>query len=669
MLVTSANKLPRLKSAKSLAFDLETKDPDLKTLGPGVRRDGRVLGIAMATADRQSWYVPLNAKLSPEKVWKWCAEALDGAEVLGANIGYDLDYAVENGVPMPEHVRDVLHAGRLLDMQGKFPSLEELLQKYMGIGKTGDDLWDWVKEHGTKAKPITQLDIAPPELVAEYAEGDVLELHGVLAILKPLMEKRSCWDWYGVESELLPYLIEMRRRGIRVDVEKAERLQEQFGTQYYRLYNEIAHEFYGDVWESLTTKQKSDTLNINSGPSMGKLYEKVGIALPRTPISDQPSLTKNWLENRDDDLSRKIRRLRALGKIKSTFIDSYILKHQVNGRIHPELNQLFPRTLRFSSSNPNEQNIPKRDEELAPMIRGLFLPEEDEDWGRHDYDQQEYRLAVHFAMGPGATEAREAYNNDPDTDFHNLVWSWLPQIDSRSTVKNANFAKIYRAGRKVFAETLGVSKEEGDPIFDMYDENLPFMGHTAQVAENMAKTRGYVRPLLRDMRMYFDYWCIDDWNLRNILKWDHELFKRSFETKEDAAKASEIFVEEYNVDTDNLVKLPVGRSKIAKADTYKAFNRVVQPSGAQLMKLGMVLLRRSGAHKILGPAIVSVHDELGLSVPRTLEGRQAFEEAARCLIAAEEGKLSVPLKIGSEIGPDWGHMEPIEDLNAWVGEG
>jgi DNA polymerase I-like protein with 3'-5' exonuclease and polymerase domains len=677
MIVTSAGKLPNLKAAKVMSFDLETSDRDLMELGPGVRRDGFALGIAIGVEDRKTWYIPIahdtGKNLPPERAWAWLADQMNAAPdrpVLGANIGYDLDYGLENGLPMPNTIRDVLLGARLLNMQGKYPSLDEALQIHLGMSKTGDDLWIWLSQHRGKGNPTRKAQIgylreAPGDVVAPYAEGDVALLPELMDAMEPKLREREAWEWFKVECELLPYLLLMRRRGIRVDVETAERLANRLGDEYTSLLEEFGQLAYPDLWDKLSGAEKAEHLedvNVNSGGKLEPLYAKMGITLPRT-ATGQPSVTKDWLAEQNDDLSKMLKQLRGLSKISGTFVESYILKHQVNGRIHPELNQLFPRTLRMSGRNPNEQNIPKRDEVLAPIVRGLFLPEEGEDWGRLDYDQQEYRLMVNFSRGRGASEAKEAYRLDPKTNFHKLVHSWLPNIESYSTIKNCNFLKVYRGGRARFAQTLGIPKVESDEIFDMYDQRLPFVKTTGQAAERTARDQGYVQLILMGMRMYFDHWAIDDWTLRNADFSATELAK-TYEDKADAEAAAKVLIErladEGKVDGSH-------RPKIQKADLYKALNKLIQPSGAQLMKYGMVLLSRSGAHRVLGPALVSVHDELGLSVPRTLEGRQAFAEAAHCMIdAGTTDRMRVPLIMGAEIGPDWGHLEPIPDLDAWA---
>ncbi|MEK7765012.1 MAG: DNA polymerase, partial [bacterium] len=563
----------------------------------------------------------------------------------------DLDWL---GMLPASPTRDVLHAARLLDLQryGQ-PSLDEVLTAHVGTSKTGESLWAWLAAHrgkgeATRRDQIAHLALAPADLVAAYAEGDVAHLEAALTALQPKLVARGAWDWYLVEQELLPYLLQMRWRGIRVDVEAARALDARLAAEYVARLEDFGAETLPDVWRRLTHDEKLAELSANSGATLARVYDRKGIKYPHTRLG-APSFRKAWLETQPDPFSRLVLRLRKLAKMRGTFVHGYILDYAVKGRVHPLLKQLWPRTLRMSAEHPNEQNIPARDEELAPLVRGLFLPDEGEDWGRCDYSQQEYRLLVHHAVGEGAERAREAYRADRATDFHDLVGSWLGWgPEQRKTVKNANFAKVNRAGKDTFARTLGLPREEADPVFDLYDRALPFVGATGREAQRVAERRGYVRLLLGEMRMYFDHWEVSDWDLREEDKW------RTYPTREAAlARSREL-----------AAQVPGTRAGAQKAETYKAVNQLIQPGGAQLLKNGMVKLHRAGLTRVLGPALVSVHDELGFSVPRTPAGREAFREVRRVLEGSDDGRCSVPIYVEQDLGSDWGHLEDWDGTDA-----
>ena len=167
------------------------------------------------------------------------------------------------------------------------------------------------------------------------------------------------------------------------------------------------------------------------------------------------------------------------------FIEGHILSHLVGGRIHAEINPHRSddggaRSFRFSYKNPPLQQMPSRDDELAPLIRGAFLPEDGEVWCKPDVSQQEFRLVVHHAFVRnlrGAAAAKERYDTDADTDFHRLAAeiTGIPRGDAKA----ANFAKIYGAGVATFAKTIRKPLGEARKIYDQYDRQLPFVSRLA----------------------------------------------------------------------------------------------------------------------------------------------------------------------------------------------
>ena len=180
------------------------------------------------------------------------------------------------------------------------------------------------------------------------------------------------------------------------------------------------------------------------------------------------------------------------------FLEGHILNHIVNGRIHAEIHPFRSddggtRSLRFSYSNPPLQQMPSRDKELGPLIRGVFLPEEGEVWAKPDVSQQEFRFLVHYAVQhdlPGAKEAAEVYRNNPDADFHAMV-AEMTGLD-RDTAKAINFAKIYGAGVQKLAEMIGKPVAEAQAIVAQYDRKLPFVSKPLRAsAQEMAARIGY----------------------------------------------------------------------------------------------------------------------------------------------------------------------------------
>ena len=212
-------------------------------------------------------------------------------------------------------------------------------------------------------------------------------------------------------------------------------------------------------------------------------------------------------------LPRLIVKADKLHNYGENFLGTYILGHTIGGRIHAEVHPhrgddgSGTRSMRFSYSSPPLQLMPKHDEELAPLIRGVFLPEEGEVWTECDVSQQEFRFICHYAARhklSKAAQAVERYRNDPDTDFHVLVSSWTGR--DRQTSKSTNFAKAYGAGVRKFASMIGKSEGEATAIFDQYDRELPFVSELSTLCERAVRRKGYIT-LYSGARRHWSDWA------------------------------------------------------------------------------------------------------------------------------------------------------------------
>jgi len=191
-----------------------------------------------------------------------------------------------------------------------------------------------------------------------------------------------------LETQLFPGLIDMKIKGVRVDIQKAHTLKKELASQE----------------ETLLLKVKKETgiePQIWAARSIAKVFDKLGLEYERTKKTQAPSFTKNFLQEHTHPLVQCIAKARETNKAHTTFIDT-IIKHQYKGRIHADINPIRgvgggTVTGRFSYSNPNLQQIPARNKHLGPMIRSLFIPEHNHTWGCFDYSQQEPRLVVHYA--------------------------------------------------------------------------------------------------------------------------------------------------------------------------------------------------------------------------------------------------------------------------------
>ncbi len=628
------SELPSLRGVKRICFDTETCDPDLDTLGPGTRRGGYIVGLCVGTQERGSWYLPIRhqggGNLDEGMVLRWAREELNAFDgiVVGANLGYDLDFGANEGItfPLVKRFHDVQIAEPLLDENKLSYSLDSLAQEYLDDTKHEEVLKEAAEAYGFGAtnKSIKQnLWRLHAGHVGPYGEGDAELPLAIMDLQLKELEKQGLLELFDLESRLLPILVAMRRRGVRVDVAGAHRVRA-------RLVIER------DAALARVRRLAGPKAELMAPDSFAQALVDRGLNVGRTPKSGQFSITKDWLKaNAGDELVDAIQAGRKVNTIITTFIDGHIFNHAINGRIHCQYKQLKDDDggtgARFSSNAPNLQNIPSRDEELAPMVRGLFLPDQEEDWERHDMAQAEYRLQVHFARGTGAKEARQKYIDDPSTDFHKFCAEMLGANPEdkliRKRIKNTNFAKSYGALAPKLALTFGCSVEEAQAFIKIYEEKLPFTKTTFDACQAVASQRGFIRSVLGRYAR-FPLWEPAD-NSRQKMAFRKRALPR------EAAEAA----------YGNL---------LVRAGTYKALNNLLQFSNADLTKKSMVDIWEAGLCGVttLGPFLLQVHDELDYSVPRTRIADEAAHEAKHLMEIAV--LLRVPMLVDAQRGENWG---------------
>lgn len=479
---------PNLRNVKLLSLDCETKDPNLRDMGPGFRRkDAHICGISVGVETGERWYFPMRHEVSPEEnlnpdaVLAWARDNLciPGQAKVGANLGYDVDALWSEGVRVTGPFYDVQYAEALLDENKRSYSLENIAKQYLNEGKVGDVLKKWVeKSYGDHEPYRANIYRSPPSLVGPYAEGDADLPLRIFAMQRRELAAQGLTDLFAMETELLPQLIRMRQRGVRVDIDGAKLLDDQLSAGILDFDKQL---------KSLAGR----VVDVNSAVDLAKVFDAAGVHYGTT-ATGKPSFTKLFLEQCEHPIAQMIVERRKLEKYQSTFIRGYILGMNVDGRIHALFHPLKGDengtvSGRFSSSLPNLTNIPARDAIWGPRIRGLFLPEIDEDWGRHDYSQIEYRFLAHYAQGPSAAAVQERYRKDPDTDFHvmaqDLIYDVTGTLLDRKPVKNINFGLCIAEGQRVLTHRGYVAIETVVPTDKLWDgiewvehDGLVYMG-------------------------------------------------------------------------------------------------------------------------------------------------------------------------------------------------
>ena len=597
---------PDLRQADTIAIDLETWDPELKSKGSGsVVKNGKVVGIAVAV-DGYSGYFPFDheggGNLEKSKVIQWFTDVCQcPADKVFHNAMYDVCWIRSMGIKINGNIYDTMIAASLVNENRFRFDLNSLGWDYVGKGKNETELNNAAKEWGVN--PKSDMWKLPSMYVGKYAERDA-EL--TLALWKVMQKELSDQDLgaiFELETDLFPCLVDMRFLGVRVDVERAHELKRDLTLQEEMLLHKIKKETGIDT-------------QIWAARSIAKVFEKLNLPYERTEKTKAPSFTKNFLSAHKHPLVRMISEAREVNKAHTTFIDT-IIRYEHSDRIHADINQIRSDsggtvTGRFSYSNPNLQQIPARNKDLGPLIRSLFIPESGCEWGCFDYNQQEPRLVVHYAsldQDASVFNVKNAYN-EGDADFHTIVAKMadIPRLQA----KTINLGLFYGMGKAKLQAELGVSKEKAEELFSIYHTRVPFVKSLMKSVSNRAQHRGQIRTLLGRL-CRFPLWEPNSFGMHKALPF-HEA------------------VQEHG-------------PSIRRAYTYKALNKLIQGSAADMTKKSMLELYKEG----IIPHI-QVHDELDISVESDKQAKRIIE------IMESAVDLEIPNKVDYESGKNWGNI-------------
>ena len=610
------------KHLREIGLDIETLDPSINDgKGPGCYTDdGKIVGVGIAYDAEHAVYYPVahDTSLSrnvrrPEAFFDWLrGQAADyRGTIIGANVQYDLDWLrARHGVVFPHaRVEDVQWAECLLDENRMRYALDILANEYLGEGKHTEGLSRYGRDY------IKNMNRVDPGWAAEYCEQDCIVAVQIMHKQRPLLEANGLNEVWDIECRGAHILLEMRARGVRVDTVAAQSANDRLlaDAKAEREHLRSLVDFSVDPW---------------SGESLAQAFNKLDIAFPRTE-KGAPSFRKAWLTSHGSELARTVVGIREKEKTAGTFIQSYIIDGNINGRLHTIFHPLKGDTNgtvsgRYSSSNPNLQNIPARHPEYGPLMRSMFLPEEDHDWGSADWSQIEYRLLAHFCSLVPAVESETLiarYRSDATTDFHAIA-AEIAGTD-RKTAKNINFGVVYGMGVAAMAINLGVTVAEAETILNEFHGRAPYLRQIYGVAERRAQRQGYIRTIAGRRRRF------TDWSVGRGAS--SKYFRSEASAHEYASKNG---------------------MAVSRAHTHKALNALLQGSAADLMKKAMVDMWEAGLFNdgCLIPHL-TVHDEMNVSVPRTAAGREAFDEMRNIMTNA--WALEVPVLVDAALGATW----------------
>lgn len=611
----SMTSLPAWAGARRVCVDIETKDPDLRKMGPGVRTNGEIIGVGFAIEDGPSFYLPVRHRgggnLPEEQVFQYLRDQARGyeGEIVGANLQYDMDFLAEAGVLFRGLYRDVQISEPLIDELQFSYSLENIARRYGLPGKDETLLKQYAACLGVDPqKGMWQL---PAAAVGAYAEQDVRLPLKILRLQERRLEKQELWEVFDMECRLQKVLLKMKRRGVRVDFDKLDQID--------RLSTEKELEALQEI-----TRQTGISLSVADTTRTAALVPVLthhGIPIPQTAKGND-SLKNDYLEALDHPVAELIVEARKWNKLRGTFVAS-IRTHAVGDRIHCTFNQLRrdkddgsgdeegARYGRLSCVNPNLQQQPARDPEIGPLWRSIYIPDEGGQWACLDYSQQEPRWLTHYAelcRLPKAQEAAERYRTDPATDNHQMMAD-LCGIP-RKPAKIIYLALCYGMGGGKMSRKLGLptvmkthtrsgrqyeaAGPECQKLIDAFNSGAPYVRALSDRCAEAAVAKGYIRTA-GGRRCRFPHKPTGgyDW-------------------------------------------------------THKALNRLIQGSSGDQTKWAMVNADEAGVRIQL-----QVHDELDM----TFWDRQEIELCAE--VMREALPCNVPAKVDMEVGPSWGEIHEL----------
>ena len=575
----------QLLQEKSFAFDTETDGLDPLTAG--------LVGMSFAIREQEAWYVPVpaNREEATDIVLR-LAPALQHPEIekVGQNIKFDILALRKYGVQVKGPLFDTMLAHYLLnpELRHGMDYLAETYLKYKTV-----PIEDLI---GPKGKKQVSMRTVPIEQIKEYAAEDADVTLRLKHYFAPLLKQEGLESlFFEMEMPLIYVLAEMEATGVKLDTNALKQSSEVLSQQLSTL-EESRYDLAGQ------------SFNINSTKQVGEiLFDKL-------KLDEKAKKTKTGGYSTSEEVLEKIRgkhpivdkllEYRGIKKLLSTYIDALpALIHPETGKIHTSFNQAVTATGRLSSTNPNLQNIPVRDE-LGREIRKAFIADDDDCiFFSADYSQIELRLMAHLSNDPHMVEAFCS-----GADIHAATAAKIYGIpveevtsDMRRKAKTANFGIIYGISVFGLAERLSIPRAESKELIDGYFQTYPRIKEYMEESIRVAKEKGYVETLFKRKRF------LPDIN-------SHNAIVRGYAER-------------------------------------NAINAPIQGSAADISKLAMIRIhQRFEAEHLKSRMILQVHDELNFNVRK-----EEFDRVKEIVLDCMEHvlQLRVPLIADCGEGKNW----------------
>ena len=571
----------KLRTSEFLVLDTETTSTE--------PMKAELVGISLAVEENRAYYIPIPSNREEAiKIVNSIKPLFENEATLkvGQNIKYDMIVLANYGAEVRGTLFDTMLAHYVLqpELRHNMDYLAEVYLNYQTIHI--DELI------GSKGKGQRSMRDLQPEEVYRYACEDADVTLKLKKVLELELKKAGVEQlFYDIEMPLVPVLVEMERNGVRIDTDSLKQASIHF--------NERLQEIEQEIYSLAGT-----TFNISSPKQVGDvLFEQLKITdKAKKTKSGQYVTSEEVLEalRSKHPIVGKILDYRGVKKLLSTYIDT--LPQLINpetGRIHSSFNQAVTSTGRLSSSNPNLQNIPIRDED-GKELRKAFIPDEGCSFFSADYSQIELRLMAHLSGDPHMIEA---FRNDDD--IHSATASKIYKVpigevtgDMRRKAKTANFGIIYGISTFGLAERMNVSRGEAKELIDEYFTTYSRIKEYMNESIEQARAKGYVETIFHRKRYLPDITS-------------HNATVRSYAER-------------------------------------NAINAPIQGSAADIIKVAMArIYQRFKSNNLKAKLIVQVHDELNFSVPE--EEKEIVQQ-----IVIEEMEHAYPMQIPLKADFGWG---------------
>lgn len=571
-----------LSHATRLSFDTETTGFDYF--------GDRVVGVGLCAEPHKAYYVPTSVAGAMDALRPLLENP--ATEKIGHNIKFDIQMLRHEGVEVAGFLWDTMIMHYLLDPDGRH-SMNHLSQTLLGYQPI--EIESLI---GRGTKQLT-MDRVAVELVAPYCAEDADVTLQLFNNLLPRLEKEGAEGLYKtIEEPLIRTLADMEREGVRVDSDQLAAYAEELNAQMATLEEQI-RDLAGEP-----------TLNVNSSRQLGVvLFEKLRIdPKPKKTKTKQYSTEEEYLVflSERHPIVPKILEYRGIKKLLSTYVEALpLLINPATGHIHTSYNQAVAATGRLSSTNPNLQNIPVRDELGRPIRRAFVASDSDHLLLSADYSQVELRLMAHMSGDEGMIEAFRS-GEDIHRDTASRLFHTSPEevtSDQRRKAKTANFGIIYGISAFGLRQRMGgdMSMGEAKEIIEGYFRSYPKVKEYIDNTIHEAKGNGYVQTIFGRKRF------LPDINSAN--------------------------------------------ANVRSLAERNAINAPLQGSAADIIKIAMVrVARRLSEEGLRSKMILQVHDELIVDALRSEKGR--VEEILRQEMEGA-AMLRVPLTVDVGEGENW----------------